>query len=142
MTRKPPPPDTQPAALPLEEAVSQAMRLLLEGHARADIRELIAKAAPGQDPDRVLRLAVRRFAVIAKEPKQARLGFCQEAARELFRRMMDTGDYAGALRAVQELAKLSDAYSAGKHLTREPDEVDTPDDAAAVQSLLDTLRNG
>jgi len=95
-------------------AVTQTVKMLLDGHSETDIREYLLEYGKPQKPKLIIRAALDNFKTIAAAPKATRLGFCQEAARELYRRMVEVGDYAGALRAIQELAKLTDAYAAAK----------------------------
>jgi hypothetical protein len=53
----------------------------------------------------------------AKLPRAVRRGWCLEALRNLYNKLLETGDYAGAIRAVKEIATLSRLYDQGDNQT-------------------------
>jgi fructose-specific component phosphotransferase system IIB-like protein len=65
--------------------------------------------------------AVAIFRATADADTTVIRGWCLEAYRELYRRMVAIGDFAGALRAVQSLLKYADS-----HASPEPDEPPPP----------------
>jgi len=100
------------------EAVAQTIRNLLAGHSPTDVKEWLAEEAKPFEPEAIIREALEALRLLAAEPADTKLGFCQEAARDLYRRSIEVGDFAGALAALKEFAKLSNLYSAGR--TRRP----------------------
>lgn len=107
-----------------EQAATEARKLLLQGHTPEDIADYLKKEG-ARDPRRAIREAITAFEALAKIPPEARLGFCQDAARELYRKCLEVGDYAAALKALRELATLTDSYTAAKE-AREKRPQETP----------------
>jgi len=46
-------------------------------------------------------------------PRAVRRGWCIEALRGLYKKLITSGDYAGAIRAVKEIATLAGLYEHG-----------------------------
>jgi len=123
-----------------EQAVPQVLKQLLDGNSQPDVLEWLASQSV-KDPSAVLEQALAAFSAVADQPKSVRLGFCQEACRELMRRMIEVGDLAGALAAVKEYGKLADVYATAKGTKRPAKAEDTgpgrpPDPAAELLELV------
>ena len=99
-----------------DQAILVAMHHMIEGRSLEEI-ETFLRGQKVTRPVKVLDEARQRFRVVAEEEPGTRLGFLQAAVRSLFQRMIEVGDYPGALRALQELAKLSNAYQTAKEST-------------------------
>ena len=54
-----------------------------------------------------LEQALIKFVKVARMPAEVRRGWCIEAMRDLYRRLVETGDYSGAIKAVKEMANLA-----------------------------------
>ena len=93
-----------------QQAAVHCLRLMLAGHSEAEVRALLKKEAPRLKADAVLGEVATHLANVAAQPDDVRRGYCLEAARELYRRMVEVGDFAGALRALQELGKLAQLH--------------------------------
>lgn len=91
------------------------MRLLLQGHSQEQVIAHL-KDRSVRRPGAVLNAAMDRFAAVAGQSREVRLGFLQEAVLLQYQRLHAIGLYADALKALQELAKLTDAYNAAKEL--------------------------
>jgi len=81
---------------------------VLEGHSRQDVQEAVAKHYPGEEAGGLLAavmLAFERDAANLNADVVA--GWCFHAYRELYRRMMDTGDYPGAMKAAKLMLELA-----------------------------------
>jgi hypothetical protein len=76
---------------------------LLEGQRSEDIQRSWAEHFPAEDFHKTLDAAWDHFERIAAAAPDVLRGWCLEAYRELHRRMVDVGDYTGALRAIKEL---------------------------------------
>lgn len=86
---------------------------LVEGHSNADIIEYLhGQSMTAEDVALVFEQALSNFVKSANLPKTVRRGWCLEALRDLYQKLVATGDYVGAIRAVREIAKLSDLYNA------------------------------
>lgn len=80
---------------------------LLEGNAEIDIREAIAAKFPDEDGALLLVAAMDHLQAVGNADKSVIRGWCLEAYRELYRRMLDIGDYNNAAKIVKELMRLS-----------------------------------
>lgn len=96
----PPPPPVPPAP----EAV---LDWLLKGHNEHNIREALAVKYPGADPVAVMA-AVEKYLTDAGNPDRDRLrGWLLTSSRELYRRMIEIGDFDGARKVLMDMAKLA-----------------------------------
>ncbi|ADG67959.1 hypothetical protein Plim_2132 [Planctopirus limnophila DSM 3776] len=80
---------------------------ILTGARDRDVLEAIEKTWPQADPMALVQEAIGGFALSATLSRDAVRGFCFEATRDLYRRMTEIGDFAGALRALKQLADLA-----------------------------------
>jgi hypothetical protein len=92
------------------EATSAVYRLILEGHTKHEILEAIddwrhTKCLRTPSPA-IWKQAAQRFDEIALDTDRQRLGFIIAAMLDLYRQMVGIADYSGALRALQEVAKV------------------------------------
>jgi hypothetical protein len=112
---EPEPPERGPAepAQPLASLASQAARTnqvwrwILEGASEYDILEAMQQAWPEANHASLLVGAVGKVRESARLDPTTVLGFCVEATRDLFRRMVEIGDFPGALRAIRQLRDLA-----------------------------------
>lgn len=88
-------------------AIRQVYRLLIEGHGKIDIIEAIEEQFPDHEPNQLLAEAAKSFAVIAAEPLTTIKGWALESTRTLYRKLVEVGDYVGALRAIKQLTELA-----------------------------------
>lgn len=87
---------------------------LIEGNSNADILGYLATIdISPETASAYLQEAFQKLIKAQGLPNSVRKGWCLEAMRELYRRMLASGDYSGALRAVQEISKLSGADKSG-----------------------------
>lgn len=87
---------------------------LVEGHSNVDIMEYLDKQSfTAEDIALVFEQVLANFVKAANLPRSVRRGWCLEALRDLYQKLVSTGDYVGAIRAVREIAKLSGLYNAG-----------------------------
>jgi len=107
-----------------QDPVDQVVNFLIEGHGNRDIIEYLeSQQMPTAEAKAVFQDALKKFIKAANLPKAVRRGLCLEMYRDLYRRLVATGDYAGALRAVGEIAKLADALPVKGEKPAEADEV-------------------
>ena len=69
--------------------------------------EAITEKFPDSDAHAILSAASDHFESIAYSDDRVIVGWALESCRELYRRMIDCGDYAGALKAISEMLKHS-----------------------------------
>ena len=93
-----------PALKPNEEsALPKIYVMILEGNTRQDIEAAAPELFPGVDAKKVIEHALEAFAAVANESTDVIGGWCLESSRDLYRKMVEVGDYAGALRAVKQV---------------------------------------
>lgn len=85
------------------EALPKIYGMLLEGNTRQDIEAAAPKLFPGCDVKKIVDHALAAFATVANESTDVIGGWCLESSRDLYRKMVEVGDYAGALRAVKQV---------------------------------------
>lgn len=95
-------------ALRLDElkAVPKIYAMVLEGSTRADIEEAAPQLFPRMNVARLLDHAMQSFADVADQPTDVIGGWCLESSRDLYRKMVEVGDYDGALRAVKQVTEV------------------------------------
>jgi hypothetical protein len=84
---------------------------LLEGQRDSDIKEAIASRWPGMAANALLTSAVDHFATAASCDRRIVIGWALEAYRDIYRRMIDIGDFANAIKAVKELVALATTHN-------------------------------
>jgi hypothetical protein len=94
----------EPGGIP---PVDEVVGWLIEGHRDADIRGAIKEKWPELDAVTLQNAAVEHFRRAANCEPAVIVGFALEAYRDLYRRMMKIGDFAGATKAVKELVALT-----------------------------------
>lgn len=87
----------------MNPAVNNVVDWMLQGASGAQILEAINEKFPEEKPGELLRYAGEHFEMIANSDTRLIRGWCYEATRELYRRMLEVGDYANALRAVKQM---------------------------------------
>ena len=87
--------------------VQQVFKWFIQGGTVYDVREAIENKWPGQNPIPLLECVGRQLIESGDvDAKQIR-GWCFEATRDLYRKMCEIGDFAGALRAVSQILKMA-----------------------------------
>jgi hypothetical protein len=94
--------EAQPA-----DPLAQTILWLIEGNRVDDVSQALRAAYPGADPAALVARAADHFATIAQADPTVIRGWCLESLREMYRRMVDVGDYAGALKALRELMQYA-----------------------------------
>lgn len=92
---------------PQRTAAQQVIAWMIEGQREADIVEALANHFPGTDAAPVLAAAGAHFQNAAGCPSEIVIGWALEAYRDIYRRMMESGDYQGAARVAKELVALA-----------------------------------
>ena len=90
--------DSDQSDLPPER---QVLRWLIEGQTEHDIIEAIGVRFPDRDAGEVIGTAIESVAASGQFSRDVVRGWCYEAYRDLYRKMVSIGDYAGALKAVK-----------------------------------------
>jgi hypothetical protein len=78
----------------------------LTGATTRDIQEAIATTYPDVDAAVILTAAMDEIAVTGHTARASLVGFCLAASKELYRRMIEIGDFPGALRAVKQMHEI------------------------------------
>ncbi|GAF71789.1 unnamed protein product, partial [marine sediment metagenome] len=124
---------TDPAATDI-----QVHRFIVEGFSNADILEYLDKnGITIEDAKRSFENALNKFIKASKMPKSVMHGWCLEAYRDLYRRLLETGDYTGALRAVKEISSLADVMPKPKKVGKE--KTDTKEKKKDMDNYYDSI---
>lgn len=89
------------------DQVNQVLKWILSGATERDVTEAVAISYPAADPQPLIVAAIGELRQAANCDPLTIRGFCIEATRELFRRMVEIGDFTGALRAVKQLSEIA-----------------------------------
>jgi hypothetical protein len=87
--------------------VNQVYHWIIEGASEYDIGEAMQQAWPDADRGGLLLAALQKIRESNEIDPHTVLGFCFEATRDLYRRMVEIGDFPGALRALKQLAQFA-----------------------------------
>ena len=109
-----------PQAPPREQVIGW----LLEGHRDSDIKQAVESLWPNEDPMALMHAAVDHFAKAADCDRAVVLGWAMEAYRDLYRRLLEIGDFANAMKAVKELVALASKHSVHPKTSRHNNEQD------------------
>ena len=101
-----------PAVKPNETAkkLNQVKRWILDGWSEYEIATAAAEEWPGENVKPLIATVMESLCDSAKFDSRVVVGWCFEATRDLYRRMVEMGDYAGALKAVKQLTDLGCRY--------------------------------
>jgi hypothetical protein len=91
----------------IQRPLDQTIKWMVEGNRAADITEALAQSFPGADAQALIGQANDYFATLSGADKDVIHGWCLESLREMYRRMVQIGDFPGALRAVKLLLDYS-----------------------------------
>ena len=89
--------------------VNQVLKWILSGATERDISEAVANSYPATPPQPLICAALDHIRAAADCDPNVVRGFCVEATRDLYRRMVEIGDFTGALRALKQLSALGRA---------------------------------
>ena len=122
MSAKPSPATSEQRALPVggsgndptktateshADPVVQVFKWVLAGNAESDIVEALAATYPKADGTKVMAAVMTQFRESAEIETDVVMGWCIESTRDLYRRMVEIGDFASALRAIKQMAELT-----------------------------------
>lgn len=89
------------------EVLEQVKKWILQGNSEHDIAEAIREKWPDVKTRPVIVAVMTEVAKSAAADPRAVAGWCIEATRHLYQRMVEVGDFPGALRAVKQLADFA-----------------------------------
>lgn len=94
---------------PQPDQVEQVLKWLLLGSRDQDILASIRTNYPdfAADPSPLVMAAIDELRESAEFDADVVIGWCFEATKLCYQKMFEFGDYAGALRAVRQLAEMS-----------------------------------
>lgn len=85
----------------------QVLTWILEGNSEHDILEAINAQWPNEKAKPLIVNALDELAKSGTVDKTAVAGWCFEATRFVYGKMIEQGDYTGALRAIKQLKEIS-----------------------------------
>ena len=84
------------AEMTAEAKLNQVYNWILSGASDYDVIEAVQAAWPGEPIKPLLKAAVRKMQEAASIDADTVVGFCFAASRDLYRRMVEFGDFTGA----------------------------------------------
>ncbi len=103
-----PAPEPEPVRTPEEAArIHQVFRWIIEGQTEHDIRQAIAETWPLHEATPLIIAAIDQLQKSGRFEADVVRGWCFEAYRELFRKTLEIGDFAAALRAVKLIQDMA-----------------------------------
>ena len=84
-------------------ATEEVIDWMLQGASGGHIIAAIGERFPALDVKTLMNGAAKHFENTAKADIGVLRGWCLEATRDLYRRLIDVGDYPNALRAVKQM---------------------------------------
>jgi len=76
---------------------------MVEGYRVEDISQLIERDFPDEDREHLFLCVGEYFASLSRANPSVLTGWCYDATRELYQRMLAVGDFTGALRAIKQM---------------------------------------
>ena len=101
-------------------AVEQTCKWVITGASAADVADSIRQHFPSADPPVLMLAAMEKFREAAAFEPSILLGFVLEGAKEIYRRCLETGDNATALRALKSLEGMAKNVRRQEGAGREP----------------------
>jgi len=93
--------------VPTNDSTQTVFDFIVSGHSHTHIAEYLKSV--GEDDVSAKEIIAQAFEKLldsAELPESARRGWCLEAYRLLYQKLVATGDYNGALKAVKEISKF------------------------------------
>lgn len=123
------------ALVPTCTPETQTIVWILEGNRAEDVADQIRQMYPAADVEHLLSNAANYFASVGNADAEVIRGWCLDATRELYRRMVESGDYVGALRAIKQLATLAKCSAEKTNpKTIEAQSAETPNESDAPKT--------
>lgn len=101
------------------EQIRQVYDWLMAGASTPEVIEAIQSEFPGVDPQYLVYQAAARIQEDGSKPAEQITAWATAATLHLYAKFLKIGDYAGALKCVQQVAQLAEK--------RRPQQADEPD---------------
>lgn len=98
--------ETKSSAQYLPADSNTLLKWILDGNGDADIEQALGEKFPESDHARMIREVGEHLQRAGEIDTKAIRGFCFEAYRELYRKMVEIGDFANALRALKQIEAM------------------------------------
>ncbi len=92
------------------EIINQIRAQILQGYNQENILEFVEKEYRIKKPLLLFQKALMEFAKVHETKDSIKRGFAITAVGMLYRKMLESGDYPGALSAMKEFNKLNNLY--------------------------------
>lgn len=107
------------------DVIKNIAKLLTEGNAINDVVEFILVENPEVQREQILNAGFDWFVSASNIPEKYIKGWCYEAFRELYRKLIEVGDYNSAIKCVKEINLMSVVKDkSGKEIKGIGDEID------------------
>lgn len=105
------------------DLVNQIQKQIIAGHNRQDILDFIEESYPSVDAVLALNKSIVKFSDLNMLDTASKKGFAHAAIQSLYQKMVEVGDFSGALSAIKEYSKLNGLYEAKKMPNRKDDPI-------------------
>jgi hypothetical protein len=96
------------------DPVSEILRLILQGKSAREIRQAAASLWPNRSVEPLIVGALRELEASGDKSDALIWAFASEASREIYRKALESGHMATALRAVKVLMEVTKRQNAAK----------------------------
>lgn len=87
--------------------IEQVFKWIISGHSEYDINEAIGAQWPEEKTKPLIVAAIQKIRDTGTIDAKTLNGWCFESTRDIYRRMIEIGDFAGALKAIKQLAEFA-----------------------------------
>ena len=95
--------------------IIETAKFLIEGQSIIDIKEYLKENGKTEkESETIIDCAFKLMLENVEISQELRTAWCLEAYRDIYRKLMETGDYNGAVRAVKEIASLAKIKTSSK----------------------------
>lgn len=102
-----PPSDSLPSVPPPDERLQHVMGWIIAGGTEFQVEESIRRHWPDAEARPLILRAIDELRNAGRLETSVVRGWCFEAYRDLYRKLLKDGDYAGALKAVRHIYDLT-----------------------------------
>jgi hypothetical protein len=95
---------------PEKDYINDIVAFIIDGHSNNNIIDYLKNNGIGNEKAKIIfEKALEKLLRSTKLPVGVRRGWCLEAYRHLYQKMLSSGDYIGAMKAVKEISSIAES---------------------------------
>ena len=95
---------------PEKDYINDVFAFIIDGHSDNDIIDYLKETGIDSEKTKIVfEKALEKLLKSTKLPAGVRRGWCLEAYRHLYQKMLSSGDYTGAMKAVKEISIIAES---------------------------------